>query len=116
MIDRKTITKTDALGNIVYQEWEDGTWGKWERDKNGNETRYDQSDGYWAEWEYDERGLCIRYENSDGWWRVYEYDKAGRRINTVEGRRTQLEDYLKVFSVVIGIAVFALIFFKLFTL
>jgi len=57
---------TNVKGNLIYKEWEDGEWSRWERDSKGKKIYYEDSDGFWAKWEYDYQGNEIYFENSDG--------------------------------------------------
>jgi len=57
----------DGNGNLIYKEWEDGEWSRWERDSKGKKIYYEDSDGLWAKWEYDYQGNEIYFENSDGY-------------------------------------------------
>jgi len=57
---------TNVKGNLIYKEWEDGEWSRWERDGNREIIYYEDSNGYWEKWERDEKGNQIYYENSEG--------------------------------------------------
>ena len=35
----------DKNGNLIYREWNDGSWEKWEYDSNNNNTHYENSNG-----------------------------------------------------------------------
>jgi len=67
----------DDNGNEIYEEYDDGSWVKYEYNDNGNIIYSEDSDGFWRKWEYDDRGNIIYYENSDGRWKKYEYDDNG---------------------------------------
>jgi len=56
----------DGKGNLIYKEWEDGEWSRWERDGNREIIYYEDSNGYWEKWERDDKGNQIYYENSEG--------------------------------------------------
>ena len=56
----------DENGNMVYIEYSDGDWKKWEYDDNGNNIYSEYSDGRWWEWEYDDNRNLIYYEDSFG--------------------------------------------------
>jgi hypothetical protein len=57
---------TNVKGNLIYKEWEDGEWSRWERDGNREIIYYEDSNGYWEKWERDDKGNQIYYENSEG--------------------------------------------------
>ena len=54
----------DEKGIVIYSEYSNGFWVKWEHNENGI-TYLENSDGYWDKWEYDE-GVVIYSENSKG--------------------------------------------------
>jgi hypothetical protein len=56
----------DGNGNLIYLEYDDGYWAKWEHDSEGRETYYQNSHSFWAKREYDNKGKEIYFENSDG--------------------------------------------------
>ena len=70
----------DGNGNRIYLEISNGNWEKYEYDENGNITYYERSDGYWEKLEYDENGNKIYVENSDGYWYKKEYNDNGNEI------------------------------------
>ncbi len=56
----------DINGNLIYSEYNDGSWVKREYDTNGNTIYYENSRGYWVKQEYDTNGNVIYRENSRG--------------------------------------------------
>ena len=56
----------DERGNLIYKEWEDGSWEKREYDSENREVYFQKSNNYWVKWEYDEEGEEIYYEDSNG--------------------------------------------------
>ena len=50
------------------------------RDKNGNLIYLEYSNGFWAKWEYDSQDNLIYVEDSKGNWEKHEYDSNGDRI------------------------------------
>ena len=70
----------DTNGKLIYAEWSDGTWVKYDYDANGNEIYVETSKGYWSKHEYDANGNKIYYEDSDGFWYKQEFDANGNRI------------------------------------
>ena len=56
----------DGKGNLIYIEFENGLWSRWENNEKGWLIYYEGSGGIWERWEYDEEGLVIYYENSKG--------------------------------------------------
>jgi len=56
----------DKQGNIIYREYSDGNWVKYEYDNNGNNIYYEDSDGHWVKYEYDNNGNNIYRETSNG--------------------------------------------------
>ena len=70
----------DKQGNLLYEEFEEGYWGKWEFDSLGNRIYYEASDGFWNKWEFDSLGNRIYFKDSRGFWAKYEYDSEGNKI------------------------------------
>ena len=64
----------DKNYNIIYKEYDDKYWCKYEYDSNGWEIYYESSDGFWCKTEYDSNGKETYYESSKGLWSKYEYD------------------------------------------
>jgi len=56
----------DGKGNLIYIEFENGLWSRWENNEKGWLIYYEGSGGIWEKWEYDEEGLVIYFENSKG--------------------------------------------------
>ena len=56
----------DKNGKLIYREFSDGVWGKYERDSQGNLIYYENSNGIWAKYEYDSNGKEIYFESSHG--------------------------------------------------
>ena len=54
----------DKYGNLIYSEYADGYWKKWENDSEDNKTYYESSTGYWEKKKYDSKGNLIYLENS----------------------------------------------------
>ena len=72
---------TDKKGNIIYEEFEDGFWIKFQYNKKTSGVNYwENSDGYWEKREYDSKGCVIRYEDSSGYWINYQYDENCEEI------------------------------------
>jgi len=74
------VTKSDDKGNLIYFEYPDGRWKKWEYDDNGKQIYYEHSNGFWYKWEYDDNGNLIYLEDSYGDWEKTEYDDKGNQI------------------------------------
>ena len=55
------------LERIIYSEYDNGDWEKYDYDEQGNKIYHESSDGYWQKWEYDDRGNLIYNEDSDGY-------------------------------------------------
>jgi YD repeat-containing protein len=70
----------DNEGNKIYEEDSDGHWEKYKYDDNGNMIYSERSNGRWWIWEYNNKGKQLYYENSDGFWQKYEYDDNGNQI------------------------------------
>ena len=73
------FTIKDSDGSVIYREWSDGTWSKWEY-AGDNLIYYENSDGYWQKWEHNTASNLIYYEDSAGFWIEREYDAAGNLI------------------------------------
>jgi len=56
----------DTNDNIIYREYIDGSWAKYEYDTNGNHIYYEDGDGYWYKFEYDANGNLIYQETING--------------------------------------------------
>jgi len=56
----------DKNGNLIYREFSNGVWGKYERNSQGRLIYYEGSNGYWEKREWDSQGKEIYYEDSDG--------------------------------------------------
>jgi hypothetical protein len=56
----------DKNGNLIYREFSNGIWGKYERNSQGRLIYYEGSNGYWEKREWDSQGKEIYYEDSDG--------------------------------------------------
>jgi YD repeat-containing protein len=70
----------DENNKLIYEEYSDGYWVKYEYDENGNKIHEENSDGYWVKYEYDENGNLIYKEWDDGFWKKWGYDNRGNRI------------------------------------
>ncbi len=70
----------DDRGNVIYKEYDDGFWKRWEVDLKGRELYYQNSSSFWAKREYDDNGGEIYFENSDGYWAKREWDANGNLI------------------------------------
>ena len=56
----------DKIGNLIYYERSDKSWGKYEYDSKGNETYYIDSRDYWERREWDSKGNRLVYQDSNG--------------------------------------------------
>ena len=56
----------DKNGNLMYIEWDDGTWVKREFDDKGNITYRECNDGHWRKTEYDKYDNKTYLEWHDG--------------------------------------------------
>ena len=78
----------DSNGNIIYQEFSDGTWCKRDYDSNGNQIYYEDSTEYWYKQDYDNNLTIlslhgIRYKKLND--AIIEYEQS-----------TTLYDHLKM--------------------
>jgi hypothetical protein len=55
----------DKNGKLIYFEYSNGNWTKWEHDSKGNIIYSEDSVGYWVKREYNSKGKCIYYEDSN---------------------------------------------------
>ena len=53
-------------GNVIYLEYDDGYWARWEHNSEGRVIYYENSNKFWAKREYNEKGNEIYFENSSG--------------------------------------------------
>ena len=56
----------DKNGNLIYLEFSNGFWAKWEYDSQDNLIYCGDSEGVWIKYEYDSKGNEIYWENSHG--------------------------------------------------
>ena len=70
----------DKNGKIIYVEFSNGSWCKYEYNQNGHQIYYENSNGFWEKYEYDQNGKIIYLEMSNGSWEKFEYDQNGNRI------------------------------------
>ncbi len=56
----------DENGIVLYKEFSDGYWDKWEYNENNNLIYYENNYGEWVKIEYDENGEIIYKEDSNG--------------------------------------------------
>lgn len=56
----------DKNVNIIYREFSNGRWAKYEYDSKGKEIYFENSKRYWSKWEYDSKGNVIYFEDSTG--------------------------------------------------
>ena len=56
----------DKNGRLIYFEFSDGDWSKYEYDSQYNEIYYETSRGYWRKREYDSQGNEIYFESING--------------------------------------------------
>jgi hypothetical protein len=81
----------DKQGNLLYLEYSNGCWYKYEYDSFGRELYSENSDGFWRKSEYDSEGNRIYY-NSDGRWAKSKYDSEGNRIYFENSRGVIIDD------------------------
>ena len=70
----------DKNGRVIYSEFSNGVWGKYELDSQGKVIYVEDSDGDWSKCEMDSQGKLIYWENSRGYWEKQEWDSQGNRI------------------------------------
>jgi hypothetical protein len=51
---------------LIYKEWHNSYWERWDRNDKGNIIYYEDSNGFWSRREYDKQENIIYYEDSDG--------------------------------------------------
>lgn len=51
---------------IIYHEYEDGYWYRYEYDDNGNELYYENSKKCWYKQEFDSNNIRLYYEDNYG--------------------------------------------------
>ena len=56
----------DTNGNLIYREFSNGVWGKYERNSQGKLIYYEDSKRYWEKHEWDSQGNRIYCETSNG--------------------------------------------------
>ena len=56
----------DENGNLIYMEWDNSYWERWERNDKGDTIYFEDSNSFWARLEYGEQGNTIYYETSNG--------------------------------------------------
>jgi hypothetical protein len=80
----------DKNDKLIYYEYSNGYWAKWERDSQGNEIYYEHSSGFWAKREYDSKGKEIYFENSDGTIRNNRPKPCENKVVEIEGIKYKL--------------------------
>ena len=68
------------MDGVLYREYFDGDWEKWEHNDKGKRIYYENHHGSWIKYEYDDKGDEIYQEHSSGYWEKYEYDNKGNVI------------------------------------
>jgi len=81
----------DKNGNVIYCEYSNGCWYRWEYDSNGKVAYFENYKGHWYKKEYDSNGNVIYCEYSYGYWCKCEYDSNGNRIYS-EDSNGHIED------------------------
>ena len=74
----------DKNGNLIYLEYSNTYWSKYEYDSQGRQIYFEGSSGYWSKYEYDCQGNLIYFENSDG-------GIVDNRPKTCEGKIVEFE-------------------------
>jgi YD repeat-containing protein len=85
----------DKKDNLIYYEYSNGDWYKYERDEKGNLIYYESSNGDWSRYEYDKQGNLIYRENSIGYWERYEYDEKGNELYYENSYGTIIDNRIK---------------------
>ena len=67
----------DREERLIYEEFDNGNWIKWQYDKEGNEVHSINSDGYEVHRRYDENGFETYYKDSQGIESESKYDENG---------------------------------------
>ena len=70
----------DNKGNVSRIDFTDGSWERYELDKNGRPIFHTDSKDHWEKYEYDENSNIIYYEDWQGYWYKKEYDSLGNKI------------------------------------
>ena len=67
----------DINDRLIYREYSDDGWRKFQYDENGNEIFRIDDTGEWRKFQYNERGHKIYRESSYGDWQKWERDETG---------------------------------------
>jgi len=70
----------DKNGRVIYSEFSNGVWGKYELDSQGKVIYFEDSNKYWAKYERNSQGKVIYFEDTNGYWVKREWDSQGNRI------------------------------------
>jgi YD repeat-containing protein len=70
----------DKKGNEIYKQYEDGFWGKYTYDDNGNVLTFKNIFGFWFEYTYDDNGKVLTCKDSDGDWCERTYNDNGNLL------------------------------------
>ena len=74
-----TLRLYDASGNVIYRDFSDGLWFKYQYDPEGNMTSRKDSDDGWCKYQYDASGNETYREDS-----VYGVTLDKREVEKVE--------------------------------
>jgi hypothetical protein len=80
----------DKNGNLIYREFSNGIWGKYERNSQGRLIYYEGSNGYWEKREWDSQGKEIYYEDSDGVIKDNRPKSCEGKIVEIDGEKFKL--------------------------
>ena len=77
-------------GKLIYIEFSNGDWTKWEYDSKGKVIYLEGSYGNWAKWEYDSQGEEIYCETSNGIIIDYRPKSCENKEIVIEGIKYKL--------------------------
>ena len=93
----------DKEGRVIYFEYSNRHWRRYEYDSDHNPIYEEDSKGYSARREYDSNNKQTFYKNSDGYWIKREYDSSGNRIYYENSEGEIIDNRPKVIITVNGI-------------
>jgi hypothetical protein len=80
IIDTDSKRIVDSRHNILYDEFDDGSWKKLDYNDNGDVILVNDSNRLWVKRKYDDNHNVIHFEDDSGFWYKKEYDKDGEEI------------------------------------
>ena len=82
----------DKNGKVIYCEYSNRYWYRWEYDSNGKEIYSEDSDEYWEKREFNSNGNRIYYENCDGVIVDNRPKSCEGKVVEIDGKKYELKE------------------------